>query len=122
MFDRFRILPQLWRTGRLAIRLVRDSRVPLAAKLIVVATVAYIISPIDIVPDWLPIAGQADDIMVLLAGLNFFLKACPRWLVQEHEDSIDGRRQDDSSRREAGRAAGSAPYADPIDARYQRVR
>ena len=61
MFERFKLVPQLWRTGRLAFRLVRDSRVPLAAKLVLVATVAYIISPLDIVPDWFPVVGQADD-------------------------------------------------------------
>jgi len=59
MFARFKILPQLWRTGRLALRLVRDPRVPLAAKAIFVATVVYIVSPIDIIPDWFPVVGQA---------------------------------------------------------------
>src|SRR5215213_2866980 len=92
MFERFKILPQIWRTGRLALRLVRDPRVPTAAKLIFGATVVYILSPIDIVPDWLPFVGQADDLVALMAGLNLFLRACPNWIVEEHEDAIDGRR------------------------------
>jgi len=131
MFERFRILPQLWRTARLAIRLARDSRVPLVTKLLLVATVAYIISPLDIVPDWFPVVGQADDLMVLLAGLNLFLKSCPRWLVEEHEDSIDGRRVDRGPSRwgvpepdGASDHSGAREYrsSEPIDARYQRVR
>src|SRR5437763_7634791 len=94
MFRQFKILPQLWRTGRLALRLVRDPRVPLAAKAIFAATVIYIVSPIDIIPDWFPFVGQADDVLALLAGLNLFLRACPTWLVEEHEDRLAGRRED----------------------------
>ena len=120
MFERFKILPQIWRTGRLALRLVRDPRVPLAAKLIFGATMLYVISPIDILPDWIPVVGQVDDVMALMAGLNLFLRACPAWLVEEHEDAIDGRR---------GEPRGPEPFGTPasaggptVDAPYQRVR
>jgi uncharacterized membrane protein YkvA (DUF1232 family) len=120
LFARFKILSQIWRTGRLALRLVRDPRVPIAAKLIFGATVVYILSPIDIVPDWLPFVGQADDVVALLTGLNLFLRACPGWLVEEHEDAIDGRR----GRTQAAEPFGAgAPASGPtVDAPYQRVR
>jgi uncharacterized membrane protein YkvA (DUF1232 family) len=119
LFGRYKILGQLWRTGRLAWRLARDARVPLTAKLVLGATLLYIISPIDVIPDWFPIVGQADDLMALLAGLNLFLRACPRWVVEEHEDAIDGRR--DASR--GADSFGPRDRADhaPIDARYERV-
>jgi uncharacterized membrane protein YkvA (DUF1232 family) len=84
MFGRFKLFGQIWKTGRLALRLARDSRVPMTAKLVLGGTLLYLVSPIDVVPDWLPIAGQADDIAILLAGLNMFIKACPRRLVDEH--------------------------------------
>ena len=89
MFGRFKLFGQIWKTARLALRLARDSRVPMTAKMVLVGTLLYLISPIDVVPDWLPIAGQADDIAVLLAGLNMFIKACPRRLVQEHSGKVD---------------------------------
>ena len=89
MFGRFKLFSQLWKTGRLALRLARDSRVPMTAKLVLGGTMLYLISPIDVVPDWLPLAGQADDIAILLAGLNMFIKACPRRLVDEHSGKID---------------------------------
>jgi len=110
MFRHLKILPRLWRTGRLALRLVRDPRVPLASKAIFAATVIYIVSPIDIIPDWFPFVGQADDVLALLAGLNLFLRACPTWIVEEHEERMSGLREDrpDSDR--------------PVDARYERVR
>jgi uncharacterized membrane protein YkvA (DUF1232 family) len=88
MFGRFKILQQLLATGRLAWRLVRDPRVPMATKLILGATALYLGSPIDVVPDWFPVVGQADDVMAVLAGLTLFIKACPRWLVEEHERQI----------------------------------
>jgi uncharacterized membrane protein YkvA (DUF1232 family) len=91
MFARFKLLAQLWNTARLAWRLVRDPRVPLAAKLILGATAVYLGSPIDVLPDWIPGLGQADDIVALLAGLNVFIRACPRWIVDEHRRDIDRR-------------------------------
>ena len=119
MFERFKTLPQLWRTGRLAVRLVRDPRVPIAAKVIFGATVLYMLSPVDVVPDWLPVLGQADDLVALLAGLNLFLRACPKWLVDEHEDRIDGR----LSASEDGARAPSSDSRRPVtvDGQYQRV-
>lgn len=116
MFERFKSLPQLWRTGRLALRLLRDPRVPTAAKVLFGATVLYMLSPIDVMPDWLPVLGQADDLLVLLAGLNLFLRACPKWLVEEHEDVLAGRR-DGYDRDTIGPARRST-----IEGEYQRVR
>ena len=104
----------------MALRLVRDPRVPIAAKLIFGATVVYILSPIDIVPDWLPFVGQADDVVALMAGLNLFLRACPNWLVEEHEDVIDGRRGSTRSTEPYG--AGARSTGPTVEAPYQRVR
>ena len=115
MFERFKSLPEIWRSGRLALRLLRDPRVPMAAKAIFGVMVVYMLSPLDIVPDWMPVVGQADDIVVLMAGLNLFLRACPKWLVEEHEDAIGTRRDD---RRDGHRA----PSGSPIEGEYERVR
>ncbi len=85
MFGRFKLFHQLWRTVRLTLRLFRDPRVPMAAKAVLGATALYFISPVDLIPDWFPLVGQADDLLALLAGLNLFIRACPRWIVEEHE-------------------------------------
>jgi uncharacterized membrane protein YkvA (DUF1232 family) len=129
MFERFKSLPQLWRTGRLALRLFRDPRAPMAAKFLLGATVIYLLSPLDIVPDWIPAFGQADDIVVLLTGLNLFLKACPSWLVEEHEDEISGRRDSRDHSRRSERSggdfrepAGAGAGGPTIDGEFQRVR
>jgi uncharacterized membrane protein YkvA (DUF1232 family) len=81
--------------------------------------VVYMLSPLDIVPDWMPVVGQADDIVVLMAGLNLFLRACPKWLVEEHEDAIGTRREDRPDRQ---RATAGAPSGSPIEGEYERVR
>jgi uncharacterized membrane protein YkvA (DUF1232 family) len=118
MFERFKVLPQVWRSGRLALRLLRDPRVPTAAKVIFGATVLYMLSPLDVVPDWLPVLGQADDLVVLMAGLNLFLRACPKWLVNQHEAALDGRGAPHDETRSA--AGGSAP-GPTIDGQYRRM-
>jgi uncharacterized membrane protein YkvA (DUF1232 family) len=121
MFERFKILPRLWRTGRLALRLLRDSRVPLGAKVIFGATVVYLLSPLDVVPDWIPVLGQADDLVVLMAGLNLFLKACPRWLVDEHESAIGGSHDRDDEPMAAPRSGGKAGTGSTIEGQYRRM-
>jgi uncharacterized membrane protein YkvA (DUF1232 family) len=116
MFGKFSLLPQLWRSARLTLRLLRDSRVPLMAKLVFYATVVYVLSPFDFAPDWIPVLGQADDLVAILAGLNLFFRACPSAIVQEHEAEIDGRLTDGHT--EAGRRA---RVSDPIEGQYRRM-
>src|SRR3954468_10429518 len=84
----------LWsvlRHAHLAFRLLRDERVPTAVKLILPATLLYIISPLDLIPDFLPVVGQVDDVLVLMLGMLAFIRLAPLWIVEEHEAALDGR-------------------------------
>lgn len=115
MFGKFSIMQQLWRNARLTVRLLRDSRVPMLAKMVFYATALYMLSPFDFAPDWIPVLGQADDLVAIMAGLNIFFRMCPSWLVQEHEAALDGRLQE-------GEAARRPDHVrDPIDASYRRM-
>ncbi|MCG3121102.1 MAG: hypothetical protein ALAOOOJD_04056 [bacterium] len=70
---------------RLLGRLFRDARVPAFGKLVFVASIAYLISPIDLIPDFLfPILGQLDDLGMLLAGLRYLLNRTPPNILEEH--------------------------------------
>lgn len=70
---------------RLLGRLFRDARVPAFGKLVFVASIAYLISPIDLIPDFLfPILGQLDDLGMLLAGLRYLLNRTPPNVLEEH--------------------------------------
>ena len=84
-------LTRLLKTGRLAFRLMRDGRVPFYAKLVMAAAVFYALSPLDFVPDMIPVLGQLDDVAVLAAGLQFFIKLCPEEIVEEHETALGQR-------------------------------
>jgi len=56
----------------------RDPRVPLVAKFIVVLVVAYALSPIDLIPDFIPVLGYLDDMLLLPMGIALAIKLMPR--------------------------------------------
>ena len=60
----------------------KDTRVPLAAKLVILLVVAYALSPVDLIPDFLPVIGYLDDIIILPLGIWLAIKLIPRdvWL------------------------------------------
>ncbi|MGE3271654.1 MAG: YkvA family protein [Chloroflexota bacterium] len=119
MFNQLNVLPQLWRSARLTLRLLRDSRVPILAKVVFYATVAYMLSPFDFVPDWIPVLGQADDLVAILAGLNLFFRVCPSWIVEEHEAEMDGRLGEPSDK---PRATGpSRETRSTVEGTYRRM-
>ncbi len=60
--------------GRLAWRLARDPRLSRRRRAAVAVAVAYLVSPIDLVPGIIPVAGQLDDAAVALLGLRFALR------------------------------------------------
>ena len=69
---------------RLVWALLRDSRVPAGQKLILAGIVGYLVLPIDLIPDSVPVLGQLDDIAVALLGLDLFIRSAPQDVVEEH--------------------------------------
>ena len=69
---------------RLIWRLLRDARVPLPAKLVLPALLLYLLLPLDIIPDFIPVLGQLDDVLVAALTMKLFVRLCPRDIVQEH--------------------------------------
>ena len=78
---------------RLIVELVLDRRVPWARKAILGFAAAYIVSPIDLVPDFVPFVSRVDDVMVTIIALDLFLEGVPRELMIEklYTLGIDGR-------------------------------
>ena len=70
--------------ARLVWALLRDGRVPLRQKLILVAVAGYLVLPIDLVPDFIPVLGQLDDLAVVLLGLDLFIRSAPPDVIDEH--------------------------------------
>ncbi len=55
----------------------RDPRVPVVAKLVVVLVVAYALSPIDLIPDFIPVLGYLDDMLLLPMGIALAIRLMP---------------------------------------------
>ena len=65
-------------------RLLQDDRVPRRRKGLVVATLAYLALPFDLVPDFIPVAGQLDDAIVVALVLRSVLRSGGPSLLEEH--------------------------------------
>ena len=81
---------ELINSFRLAWRLIRDGRVPGLIKIIPLIVLVYILSPIDILPDFVLGLGQLDDLTLLILGVQVFILISPRSIVQQHRDDING--------------------------------
>jgi uncharacterized membrane protein YkvA (DUF1232 family) len=65
-------------------RVLRDPRVPRLRKLLLALLVGYLAFPLDLVPDFIPVAGQLDDAIVVAAMLRLVVRAGGPGLVREH--------------------------------------
>jgi uncharacterized membrane protein YkvA (DUF1232 family) len=82
------LLFQLPSLLRLYWRLLCDRRVPLWPKAVLASTLIYVASPIDLLPDLLPVVGQLDDLTLVALVGRFFLAWCPAEVVAEHLRSL----------------------------------
>jgi uncharacterized membrane protein YkvA (DUF1232 family) len=77
----------------LVTRLARDPRVPRRRKLLLLGLVGYLALPFDLVPDFIPVAGQLDDAIVVAFVLRRFIRAGGEPLIRERwpgpEQSLD---------------------------------
>ena len=88
LLARVRLLRVLLRDGRLTWRLVRDPRTPLRAKLILGAGVLFVVSPINWIPNFVPVLGQIEDVALLSLGMELFLRSVPDYLRAEHRAAL----------------------------------
>jgi uncharacterized membrane protein YkvA (DUF1232 family) len=75
------LIPNL---ARLFAGLMRDPRVPLRAKVVLGITAVYLAMPIDLVPDFIPIAGSLDDAIVAALALRYVVATAPETALAEH--------------------------------------
>jgi uncharacterized membrane protein YkvA (DUF1232 family) len=64
--------------------ILRDPRTPIGLKGMLVAALAYVVFPVDLIPDAIPILGQADDLTILLLVLDVFIQNAPPDVRAEH--------------------------------------
>jgi uncharacterized membrane protein YkvA (DUF1232 family) len=71
---------------RLLARLFTDGRAPTTEKVMLLGTIVYVISPIDLIPDVIPFLGQVDDLYLVSLVLLRFLHRTPADVIREHWD------------------------------------
>jgi uncharacterized membrane protein YkvA (DUF1232 family) len=64
-------------------RLRRDPRVPLRAKVVLVLAALWVLSPIDLIPEFLPVIGPLDDVLVVALALRYAGRQVPRSVLVE---------------------------------------
>ncbi len=102
-------LAKIVRTLRLLWRLLLDPRVSLFPKLIPVAALVYVLSPIDLLPDFILGLGQLDDLGIVMLGIALFVELCPKEIVAEHRRILGEEMK------------ASRPDGDVIDGSYRVV-
>lgn len=80
---RLRELVSLWRHVPLTWRLMFDGRTPLRAKLLFIGMLLLIVSPINWLPNAIPVVGEIDDLALFVLAIHLFLRNVPEWLRQE---------------------------------------
>ena len=75
---------------------IKDPRVPWYAKVLMALTIGYAISPIDLIPDFIPVIGQIDDLIIVPAGISLAVKMIPKSVMEEYRqkaraEPIDSR-------------------------------
>lgn len=112
-----RLARLVWRLptyARVVWGLVRDPRTPLPLKGLLAAGLAYVAMPLDLVPDAIPIIGQADDLTVLLLVLDLFIANAPAAVREEQvERALNGTAQLDQD---------LARLRELLGARYDQIR
>ena len=75
--------------GKLVARLAGDPRVPVRAKVFAGIAAVYAFSPIDVVPDFIPVLGKTDDILLMALALRHVIEEVGVAVVREHWDGPD---------------------------------
>ena len=69
----------------------RSSETPLLAKLVAMAVAAYAFSPIDLIPDFIPVIGLLDDLILVPLGIELALRLIPHELMERFRAEAEER-------------------------------
>jgi uncharacterized membrane protein YkvA (DUF1232 family) len=92
MFERVKTWARLAKRDAFALYLAaRDPRVPWFAKVLAAATAAYAFSPIDLIPDFIPVIGYLDDLIILPVAIVITVRLIPDSLMAELREEAEVR-------------------------------
>jgi len=69
-------------------RLLKHPSVPWPAKLVAGCAVGYLVSPIQLIPTFIPIIGQLDDLLILFLGMKLVYKLTPAEMIAECQTQL----------------------------------
>lgn len=69
--------------------LLNDTRVPKVSKVLLGVAVAYVVTPFDIIPDFIPVLGQLDDLIIVPTLIFIAVRFIPRTVWQENRQKFD---------------------------------
>lgn len=69
---------------------LKDKDTPVAAKMLAAITVAYALSPIDLIPDFIPVLGYLDDLLILPALVALTIKLIPKEKLDHYRTEAEG--------------------------------
>lgn len=127
-------LDDLLLNGQIAWKLYTDPRVSMLLKVAVpVIGLLYFIMPIDLLPDFIPVIGQLDEVAIALLLIRMFVALAPTDIVAEYrhqatgagtgpQASATGKASSSTSRKASNNGAGAqATYDDVVDAEYRVI-
>ena len=78
---------------------LKDGRTPVIAKILAGITVAYALSPVDLIPDFVPVLGYLDDVLLLPGLIALTLKRIPAEVLEDCRRQSEGMWQDGRPKR-----------------------
>jgi uncharacterized membrane protein YkvA (DUF1232 family) len=92
MFEKTKLWARRIKTDVVALYIAgRDRRTPWLAKAVSLAVVAYALSPIDLIPDFIPVLGYLDDLMIVPLGIMLAVRLIPADLMAEFREAAQAR-------------------------------
>ena len=84
-------IARLWlrNKARLAIALARDGRIPIVMRGVPAFLVLYLALPLDLIPDFIPVVGQLDDLLIVGLGVWLLFRFVPREALLEHVERLE---------------------------------
>ena len=67
---------------------IKDKRTPLLGKILLGMAIGYFFLPFDLIPDFIPIVGHLDDIVIIPTLVIIALKIIPKEIVEEHRNKL----------------------------------
>ncbi len=71
----------------------KDKRTPITAKILIGITVGYLLSPIDLIPDFIPVLGILDDLIIVPALIALSIKLIPETVLNDARDRLKNNPQ-----------------------------